>query len=150
MLQLFVNDPHRPEPELRQFGVACCWRIGCLSSDERLRNSMEVRERYERGEATVDELEGAIRSARKTRNEIRKALIQQALPLNIDEHSPEAGIGWAAGAVYNAVTGNFNAASELAAFAQACAMDGDWQRNYELERAFQAGLLRSIIRTRMI
>lgn len=140
MLLKFADNPDRPE--LRLFGCACCRRIWNLVTDETLRRSVEVREQFERGLASATEIEEAELGARYARREVRGSID----PSNVDEESPESAVAWAAGAASNATHGNYRAASELAARAHACAAGGDWQRNYDAERAAQAALLRSMVR----
>lgn len=140
LVQILVHASRKTD--LHLFGCACCRRVWPLLSDERLRRGVEVRERYERGSATEEEMEGAMRDARIARMDIRWAFI---LAENRDDHAREAGPGWAAGAAANATYGNCHGASDLAAFAKACADGGDWQRSYDAERAAQCDLLRSMV-----
>jgi hypothetical protein len=125
--------------DLVLFGCACCRRIWEFATDERLRRGIEVREQYECGQATAIQLREAIVAARMTRREVR------ALCKNYDECATEAAPAWAAGAIANAIVGNFSAASDLAARAQACAIDGEWQLNYDIERAAQCDVLRGLV-----
>ena len=140
MLSSYADD--RERAELGLFGCACCRRLWHLLSDERLRRGIEVRERHERGLASKEEVDDAVRGARIARREARAPFIYLA---ECDEHAPEVAAGWAAGAASNAAIGNYYAASELAARAKACADAGDWQRSYETERAAQCDLLRSMV-----
>ncbi len=140
MLERFVDDPYKAE--LGIFGCACCRRVWNLLSDERLTRGIEVREQYERGLVSEEEVKKAARDAGIARSEIRTPL---KFAPNVDEQSVEAAPGWAAGAAANAAIGNYHAASRHAARAKACAEGGDWQKSYEAERAAQCDLLRSIV-----
>jgi hypothetical protein len=127
--------------DLVLFGCACCRRIWEFATDERLRRGIEVRERYERGQATPIQLREAISAARMARREIRASHRTG----NYDDFSPEVAPAWAAGAIANATVGNFSAASDFAARALACAVAGEWQQNFEIERAAQCDVLRSLV-----
>lgn len=127
--------------DLVLFGCACCRRIWEHATDDRLRRGIVVREQFERGHATLALLHEAEAEARQARREILAALIAG----DHDEHSLQATPGWAAGAMANAAVGNFSAASDLAARARACAVSGDWLKNYEIERAAQCDVLRSLV-----
>ena len=136
---LFADAPERTD--LALFGCACCRRVWNLLSDERLRRDIEVRERYERGLASEEELAEAEQNARVARSDVRASCD----PSDVDEHSPGSASAWAAGAASNAAYGNYRAASDLAARARACADGGDWQKSYDAERAGQCDLLRSMV-----
>jgi hypothetical protein len=140
MLRGFVSEPDRAE--LGVFGCACCRRVWTLLSDERLVRGVEVREEYERRRVSEEEMKGVAKAARIARREIRHWFNSET---SFSEHSTEAAPGWAAGAAANAAVGNYHAASQLAAYARACAEGGDWQKSYEAERAAQCDLLRSIV-----
>src|SRR5438270_4961394 len=114
ILLSFANGQY--ESDLNLFGCACCRRIWSVLNDERLRRGVEVRELYERGLASGEKLADAKLNARIARREIRDTYAR----LDIDEHSPESGPVWAAGAASNAATGNYRAASKLAARSKAC------------------------------
>lgn len=139
MWMLFADAPERTD--LTLFGCACCRRIWNLLPDERSRRAVEVRERYERRAAPEEELAEAEDNARMARSEIRAACD----PADADEYSPGSALAWAAGAASNAATGNYRAASDLAARARACADCGNWQKNYDAERAAQCDLIRSLV-----
>ena len=139
MWMVFADTPERTD--LILFGCACCRRVWNLLSDERLRRDIEVRERYERGLASEEELAEAELNARVARSECRASYD----PSDVDEYSPGSALAWAAGAAANATYGNYRAASDLAARAKACADAGDWQKSYEAERVAQCGLLRSMV-----
>jgi hypothetical protein len=72
-------------------------------------------------------------------------MIRAQLRTVANEHAAEISPGWAAGAAANAGSGNYHAASKLAANAMACSKDDDWQQAYDAERAAQCELLRSIV-----
>lgn len=138
MWRVFANDADRFDLSL--VGCACCRRVWELLTDERLRQGIETRERYARGQASEEELEKAEFGARIARREARAAVDHSET-----EESPKSAQAWAAGAASNAAYGNYFAASDLAARAKACADAGDWQKSYEVERAAQCDLLRSMI-----
>ena len=58
----------RAEPqyakELRLFAVACARRVEHLNSDPRVKNAIDVAERYAHGKATIEELNAARAAAR--------------------------------------------------------------------------------------
>jgi hypothetical protein len=139
MLLAFADDPFRAD--LRLFGCACCRRVWVHLTDERLRQGVEMRERYERGLATEQELTRAEEDARSARRDVRTSYGRG----NMDEYAPGSARGWAAGAASNATYGNYRAAWELAARARACAEAADWQKSYEAEKAAQCDLLRSMV-----
>lgn len=140
MWMLFADAPERTD--LTLFGCACCRRVWNLLLDERLRRGVELRERYEGGLASEEEVKAAARDARIARKEVRAPFIHAA---HFDEHAIEVAPGWAAGAAANAASGNYHATSDLAARARACADAGDWQKSYDAERAAQCDLLRSMV-----
>jgi hypothetical protein len=139
MWMVFAEAPE--QTDLTLFGCACCRRVWHLLSDERLRRGIEVRERYERAEASEEGLAEAEQNARTARTDVRASCD----PSDVDEHSPGSAFAWAAGAASNAAYGNYRAASDLAARARACADGGDWQKSYDAERAAQCDLLRSMV-----
>jgi hypothetical protein len=140
MLERFVDDPYKAE--LGIFGCACCRRVWTLLSDERLTHGVEVREQYERGLVSEEEVRKAARDAGIARSEIRTPL---KFSPNVGEQSVEAAPAWAAAAAASAAVGNYHAASKLAARARACAESSDWQKSYDMERAAQCDLLRSMV-----
>src|SRR5262245_28414862 len=93
------------ERKLRLFACACCRRVWSLMTDERSRNGVMVRERYEEGDATSDEVESAADAARRARADIRRPFRFAA---NVREDSPEVGPAYAAGAASNTASGNYH------------------------------------------
>jgi hypothetical protein len=139
MLLAFRDNPFRAD--LTLFGCACCRRVWGLLTDDRLRRGVEVRERYEQGLVTEEELTQAERDARSARADVRASYDRG----DLDENAPGSAPGWAAGAASNATYGNYRAAWELAARARACADATDWKKSYEAEKAAQCDLLRSMV-----
>jgi hypothetical protein len=139
MLAILQVASHRTI--LALFGCACCRRIWHFLSDERLRRGVEFRERCERGGTAEAKVMEAVGDAYIARQEVRTPL--KSTP-GI-EQSPEGTPGWAAGAAFNATRGLYSVAADMAAHARACADGGDWQRSYEVERAAQCDLLRSMV-----
>jgi hypothetical protein len=127
---------------LALFACACCGRIWDLLQDARLVDGVETRERFERGAASAAEAEQAKELARHARREIRWSLIRSN---KFNPCGPEVAQAWAAGAAANAAAGGHMGTADLAARAMAFTKQGDWQENYESERATQCDLLRSMV-----
>lgn len=133
-----LNEEH--SPQFSTFGCRCCRRVWHFVIDDRLQNAIEVRESYDRGEASEEALKIAVQTAMRARWEIRQVLVDR----DVSESHPSAAVGWAAGAIDNATKGNYIVASEHAARAAACGSD-EWHSGYAAERASQCDLLRSMI-----
>ena len=114
----------------RLFGCNCCRRIWELLPEDSKR-AVESRERLERGQGTEVECCEAIELARSVRRAARAQVEGVA-----DEYAADAAQAWAAGAAYNACTGNWPAAAELAARAFAC-VNGGYDAGYSKERLAQ-------------
>jgi hypothetical protein len=141
--QINAPDPDRllwrpatdDSPRLRLFGCACYRRVWHLLP-EVSRAAVEVRERYDRGEASEAEREAASESAREARRDARAPFRFAAV---VDERAAESAGAWAAGAAANACSGNWVAAAKLAARAAAC-FSGDYAAGYRRERLAQCEL----------
>src|SRR3954454_18013479 len=92
------------ERKLRLFACACCRRVWTLMTDERCRNGVVVRERYEDGIATSEELAIAAEGASRARAEIRQPFRFAA----VQADSPQLGPAYAAGAATNVADGNYH------------------------------------------
>ena len=128
---VITGDP----ASLKLFGCACCRRIWEILPDVS-RRAVEVRERYEKGEATQAGCTTAMKLACSTRDELRAPV---RFAQNVDDRAPNFAPLWAAGAASNACRGNWAAAAKLAAYAAACTSD-DYEAGYRQERQAQCEL----------
>jgi hypothetical protein len=117
------------------FGCACCRRVWHLLP-EASRAAVEIRERFDRGEASEAEREAASESARAARRDARAPFRFAA---DVDEQAPVTAGAWAAGAAATACSGNWVAAAKMAARAAACVSD-NYAAGYRQERLAQCGL----------
>jgi hypothetical protein len=129
------------ERKLRVFACAGVRRGWSLLTDERSRFGVEVRERYEDGLATAEELSRAMEAAAHARAEARAPYRLAATA--VDERAPEVGPVWMAGAASTAAYGNWGGI-DMAARGVACVAPIPWEDAYAAERTAQAALLRDI------
>src|SRR5262245_1575372 len=129
------------ERKLRLFACACCRRVWSLMTDERSRDGVTVRERYEDGAATSGEVESAADAARRGRADIRRACI---VAYGDREDGPEVGPAYAAGAASNAASGNYHPVSWFVSRAVACVSGLSWENALVEESKALSSLLRDI------
>jgi hypothetical protein len=109
--------------------------------DERSRNGVIIRERYEDGAATAEELAHATDAAVKARGEIRQSF---RFASNLQEDSPEVGPAYAAGAACNTAAGNHHPVSWYVTSAAACISGLGRNEVMVQEATFHSLILRDI------
>jgi hypothetical protein len=129
------------ERKLQLFACACCRRVWAHLTDQRSRTGVIVRERFEDGIATKEEMDLAADAASMARGEIRRPF---RFAPETREDSPELGPAYAAGAASNTANGNYHPVSWYAARAAACVSGQEWAKALAEETTAQVTILRDI------
>jgi hypothetical protein len=139
MLAFLLENGRASKRKLLLFACAGVRRGWSLLTQERSRFGVEVRERYEDGLATAEELSRAMEAAAHARAEVRAPYRLAARA--VEWRAPEVGPVWMAWAASTAAYGNY-VGIDMAARGIACVAPITWEDAYAAEQAVQAALLR--------